>query len=415
MKTSTRAAWIAWSLAAVYYFYQYALRSAPAVMVPQLSDAFGLTATGVASLTGIYYYGYSPFSLLAGAAIDRLGAKAVIPGGALITAAGAILFAVGGLPAANLGRFLQGAGGVFALVGAIYIASKNFPASQAATLIGATQMFGMAGAAAGQFFVGPMMTAGLVWDRFWIYTGIAGIVLAGVLFVLLPWERDVALQPAGLKQIFSNFATVFRNPQSILCGLIGGLLFVPTTVFGMTWGVRYLQDAHGFAYGDAVMRSATVPIGWIIGCPLMGIISDRIGRRKPVIVGGASVLCACLVWILYGVPGTVPPYVVGLIAGIASGAAMLPYTVAKEANPPELSGTASGVVTFVIFTFSAVLGSVFAGILENVSGGSEFGLEHYQVTFQPLLYGVGAAIMLTLLLKETGSAVRVPLGKMRLA
>src|SRR5689334_9724089 len=190
MKTSTRAAWIAWSLAAVYYFYQYALRSAPAVMVPQLSDAFGLTATGVASLTGIYYYGYSPFSLLAGAAIDRLGAKAVIPGGALITAAGAILFAVGGLPAANLGRFLQGAGGVFALVGAIYIASKNFPASQAATLIGATQMFGMAGAAAGQFFVGPMMTAGLVWDRFWIYTGIAGIVLAGVLFVLLLWERD---------------------------------------------------------------------------------------------------------------------------------------------------------------------------------------------------------------------------------
>ena len=183
----------------------------------------------------------------------------------------------------------------------------------------------------------------------------------------------------------------------------------------MTWGVRYLQDAHGFAYGDAVMRSTTVPIGWIIGCPLMGIISDRIGRRKPVIVAGASVLCACLVWILYGAPGTVPPYVVGLIAGIASGAAMLPYTVAKEANPPELSGTASGVVTFVIFTFSAVLGSVFAGILEHVSGGSEFGLGHYQVTFQPLLYGVGAAIMLTLLLKETGSAVRVPLGKMRLA
>jgi hypothetical protein len=29
------------------------------------------------------------------------------------------------------------------------------------------------------------------------------------------------------------------------------------------------------------------------------------------------------------------PYVVGLVAGTASGAAMLPYTVIKEASPPE--------------------------------------------------------------------------------
>ena len=46
---------------------------------------------------------------------------------------------------ATVGRFMQGAGGVFALVGAVYIATKNFPASSAGTLIGATQMFGMAG------------------------------------------------------------------------------------------------------------------------------------------------------------------------------------------------------------------------------------------------------------------------------
>ena len=58
--------------------------------------------------------------------------------------AGYLLFGTGNLNAANIGRFMQGAGGVFALVGAVYIATKNFPASRAATLIGATQMFGMA-------------------------------------------------------------------------------------------------------------------------------------------------------------------------------------------------------------------------------------------------------------------------------
>ena len=104
------AAWAAWFLAALYYFYQYALRSAPAVMMPQLSEAFGLTAVGFAALVGVFYYGYSPFSLVAGAAIDRLGARAVIPVGAVITGSGALLLGMGDLSTAHIGRFLQGAG-----------------------------------------------------------------------------------------------------------------------------------------------------------------------------------------------------------------------------------------------------------------------------------------------------------------
>jgi MFS family permease len=155
------------------------------------------------------------------------------------------------------------------------------------------------------------------------------------------------------------------------------------------------------------MRSATVPFGWIIGCPLLGLLSDRIGRRKPVIASGAVVLLACMAWILYGRANVVPPYVVGLVAGLASGAAMLPYTVIKEANPPEASGTATGVVNFLNFTFSALLGPVFGWVLLAVSGGAAtMTLEHYQTAFEPLLYGVAIAMVLTLFLKETGPAVR---------
>ena len=153
MSSATRTAAIAWLIAAVYYFYQYMLRSAPAVMMPQLSSAFGLTAAGVASLAGLFYFGYSPFSLVAGAAMDRVGPRRVVPIGAAAVGLGALLFASGDATVASIGRFLQGAGGVFALVGAAYIAMTNFPASRAATLIGATQMFGMAGGSAGQFVV----------------------------------------------------------------------------------------------------------------------------------------------------------------------------------------------------------------------------------------------------------------------
>jgi MFS family permease len=407
VNSAVRTATVAWLITAVYYFYQYTLRSAPAVMMPQLSDAFGMSTTAVASMVGLFYYGYSPFSLVAGVTMDRLGPRKVVPLGAAAVGIGALLFASGNSTVASAGRLLQGAGGVFALVGAAYIATTNFPASRAATLIGATQMFGMAGGSAGQFVVGPMIASGVSWSSFWIGMGLVGLAISALLYFLLPQPKPADGRNDWFGSAVRAMGTVFRNPQSILCGVIAGLLFIPTTIFDMIWGVRYLQEARGLDYASAVMRSAAVPFGWIIGCPLLGFISDRLGRRKPVISAGGLVLLACLAWILYGPADVLPPYVLGLVAGLASGAAMLPYTVIKEANPPEMSGTSTGVVNFLNFTFSALLGPVFAWILLAVSGGaSEMTLAHYQTTFEPLLYGVGLAIVLTLLLKETGPAVR---------
>jgi MFS family permease len=407
VNSAVRTATVAWLITAVYYFYQYTLRSAPAVMMPELSQAFGLTATGVASMVGLFYFGYSPFSLVAGVTMDRLGPRKVVPLGAAAVGIGALLFASGNSAAASAGRLLQGAGGVFALVGAAYIATTNFPASRAATLIGATQMFGMAGGSAGQFVVGPVIASGVSWSGFWVAMGFGGLAISVLLYLLLPTPKASDGRDDWLKSAGRAMATVFRNPQSILCGIIAGLLFIPTTIFDMVWGVRYLQDARGFDYASAVIRSSMVPLGWIIGCPLLGFVSDRLGRRKPVIVAGAVVLLVSLAWILYGPTDVFPPYIVGLVTGLASGAAMLPYTVIKEANPPELSGTSTGVVNFLNFTFSALLGPVFGSRLMTVSGGAaEMTLEHYQTAFTAFLFGVGLAIVLTLLLKETGPAVR---------
>jgi len=405
-KKLTAAALGAWLLVAIYYFFQYALRSAPSVMIPQLTSAFAVDALGVSAIVGMFYYGYSPFSLVAGAAIDRFGAKLTIPIGAALVGIGALMFASGNVPVANVGRFIQGAGGAFALIGAAYLVNKNFPLSMAASFIGATQMFGMAGGSAGQFLVGPMITRGVPWNQFWIYAGILGLVIGVLLFALLPKEEKSATAKGGWGAVVVALGRVFANPQSIICGLISGLLFIPTTILAMTWGVRFLQEGRGREYDSAVMLAATVPLGWMIGCPLLGFISDRLGRRKPVILAGAIGLLATLAWVLFGDPTIFRGAPVGIIMGIFSGAAMIPYTVIKEANPPELGGSATGVINFINFTFSALLGPVFGSRLVKLSEGSELSLEHYQAGFQPLLYGVGAAIVLAFLLKETGPKAR---------
>src|SRR5262249_47677497 len=152
-------------------------------------------------------------------------------------------------------------------------------------------------------------------------------------------------------------------------------------------------EARGREYEAAVTLAATLPLGWVIGCPLLGFVSDKLGRRKPVILAGAAVMLAVLAWILFGDASILRGPVVGIALGIASGAAMLPYSVIKEANPPELGGSATGVINFINFTFSALLGPVFGSRLVREPGDDDItALAHYQAGFQPLLVGIALAI-----------------------
>ena len=121
------------------------MRSAPSVMLPELAKAFGLTTVGLSSLVGLYYYTYALFAVLAGAAVDRWGAKYVLAIGVLILAVGTAMFGVSVSWIASLGWLLQGAGAAFAFVGAVYLAAHGLPARYLATAIGLTQCLGMLG------------------------------------------------------------------------------------------------------------------------------------------------------------------------------------------------------------------------------------------------------------------------------
>ena len=83
---------VAWLFCLLFYFMEYAVRSAPSVMLPELTKGFGLSTVGVSSLIGLYYYSYAVFAIIAGASVDRWGAKYTIPVGVLILAVGTAMF-----------------------------------------------------------------------------------------------------------------------------------------------------------------------------------------------------------------------------------------------------------------------------------------------------------------------------------
>jgi MFS family permease len=397
---------IAWLFCLLFYFMEYVVRSAPSVMLPELRTAFGLNTAGLSSLIGLYYYSYAGFAIVAGASVDRWGAKYTIPAGVLTLAVGTAMFGVNVSWIAGVGRFLQGAGAAFAFVAAVYLAARGLPARYLATAIGITQCVGMLGGSAGQFVVAPLTHGSLEWQQFWVYAGVITLLIAVAMFVATPREDSSQGSDADIWTTFAPYKTVLTNPQSYLCGLIGGLLFLPTTVGAMTWGVSFLQEGWLLDYPHAVNRAASVAMGWVFGSPILGYIADHIGRRKPVMFAGMALMLAAALAIFYLPAETFPPYLLGFLLGFGSGAAMIPYSIIKEVNPDHAKGSATGAMNFLVFVMTALAGPAIGWSMQKLAGGTALTLKVFDESGGVYVGAIVIAGIITLFLQETGSGRR---------
>jgi MFS family permease len=399
---ATRSFAFAWGICLLFYVLEYATRSAPAVMIPEISAAFGLTAAGVGSVLGAYYYSYSVTSLFSGVILDRTGAKYALSCGVAVLGVGCLLFSLASPATALAGRLLQGAGSSFAFTGAVYLASRAFRPQSLATAIGVTQCLGMLGGSAGQFLVGPLMQIPVPWNAVWLFFGCVGLGLAVILLGITPAGHQNRTFTSGASQgILQPYKIVLSNPQSYLCGIIAGLLFVPTTIGDMTWGVAFFQHGFNLDFHHAITVVSMVPLGWVVGCPLAGWAADRIGLRKPVLVVGAVIMLMTAAQITM-LPELISPTYGMLAFGIASGVAMVPYTIIKEGNPDEVKGCATGILNFLNFGISAVVGQIFGAIFGRTLQSNDDPASYFRHAGLFWMAAISIAILLSFLLQETG-------------
>ena len=326
------------------------------------------------------------------------------------------MFATGDPTLASIGRFLQGAGGVFALIGAAYHRHHPLPG-----LARGDADRGDPDVRHGGRLGRPVRSsalpsrAGCQWNQFWIVMGFVGLAIAGLLLAFIP-RREAAPRPpdpraraAGRRRRRSRWG---RVPQSAVDSLrpdrrpdvhpdddlrhgLGRALPAGRPRHALLAWRCCARPRSRSAGSSAVRCWACSPTGSAGASPSSSAARPSCSSASP---SSSTARRACS-----------RPSVSASSPGSPPGAAMIPYTVIKEANRPEHSGTATGVVNFINFSFSALLGPVFGGLLMRASGGGERELGHYQAAFQPLLYGVGLAIVLTLFLRETGQ--RGPTGR----
>lgn len=409
-KSYTRYYVIAWVFGLLFYFLDYVIRSAPAVMLPELAQSFSVNEIRLVTIVGTYYYTYSTCSLIAGIALDRFGAKYSLFTGALILGIGCLLFMISSQFSGVTGRLFQGAGCAFAFPGCVYLASKGFSAKSLATAIGFTQCLGMLGGSAGQFVVGPLIEKGMNIPTFWLSIGIFTIIVAFGLWFITPANKADQKQESNEKKqgLLDPYKIVFSNPQSWFCGIISGLLFAPTTIFAMTWAVDFFQKDRALDFHTATISSAMVAFGWVFGCPLLGYITDKLKKRKPVLVAGALLMIVALVQLLY-FPELLPTKFSMFLLGVASGAAMIPYSIIKESNPDHVKGSATGAINFITFGVTTLLSPLFSRLFGRTLNDTLDKTLHFQQAGLFWVVGISIAILVSFMLKETGEGKTINL------
>ncbi len=377
--------WVVCSLGALFYCYEYLLRTSPSVMVQELMRYFHLTGAQYGNLTGsFYYYSYVAMQIFVGVFMDRFGPRRLLTVACALCAFGAYLFACSdNIAIAMAGRFLIGFGSAFAFVGAAKLATIWLPPERFALISGIIFCLGMLGAMFGSIILHRLVdTVG--WQMAVYGSAAVGVVITAILWSVV---RDVnpyhtnhySHHTPTFREVFLGLGKVFGNGQVWLAGAVGCLLYLFLTAYAELWGPSYLEQAHQITKDHAVAANSLVFLGCAIGAPFWGWFSDLIGRRKVpfYIAGTGAFISVCIMLYAPNLPLT-SLYMVSLFFGFFSSIQIVVFAIAREVTPIEISGTTIGLLNMLVMIGGIVFPPVVGKLLDmNWTGGLVDGARVY--------------------------------------
>jgi sugar phosphate permease len=352
------------------YVLSFFQRFAPAGIAQDLAAAFQTTAASLGALAATYFYVYTVMQVPTGILVDTLGPRRILFLGGLVAGGGSLLFGTAeSLDGALVGRTLIGLGVSVVFIAMLKIIAIWFEERRFATIVGMSMLVGNLGSVlAGAPLSWLAQTAG--WRGVFTGVGIVSLCL-GVLCWLLVRDRPME-GPAGhgpkvdRTMIFGGLASVLKNratwPATAVNFGMAGSFFA----FGGLWAMPYLTQVHGMARAVASTHLSVYFAGFALGCLAIGGLSDRLGRRKPVVLAAAHLYG--LIWLIWLTGMTMPvaaSYALFALMGLSTAGFTLTWACAKEVNPPQLSGMSTSVTNMGGFLGGALLQPLVGWVMDR--------------------------------------------------
>jgi len=411
------ARWSIFGILILAYMLVFFHRMAPAVVAADLMRTFGITGAALGSLAAMYFYVYTVMQIPAGILADTLGARATVAAGNLVAGAGSIIFGLAGtFWEASVGRGLVGLGVSVVFVGLFKSNSVWFSERNYGLVSGLTLLFGNVGAITS---AGPLAALLEVysWRSVFVALGVGTLFLAALTLAAVrnrpedlgfPSVRQMEGQPAHQvrqqhwrQQLQGVVSTRAVWPAFwVDLGMVGSML-----AFVGLWAIPYLRDVHGLERSAAAAYTTMALAGFALGSLGTGWFSDRIGRRRPVIVIGTigyALTCAAFAFLSW--PSSLVGMALFASLGFCSGGFIVTFAAAKEVVPPVSAGMAVGLVNTGLFLGAACMQPLFGWVMDLFwKGETANGVRVYAAGD----YRLGFLLMLGFALLAVAGAVRV--------
>lgn len=404
-----RLRWSIYTILVLSYMMAFFHRMAPGVVASDLMQAFQTSGAALGSLAAMYFYIYTVMQIPAGVLADTLGPRISAGIGSVVAGIGSILFGLApDFGTASVGRLLVGLGVSVVFVGLMRSNTVWFSERRYGLVSGLTLFLGNLGAI---LAAGPL--AALLGFYSWRSVFIAAGVFSLFLGLLTFWRVRNRPQDLGFPSVQAMEGLPEHPPRqshwwpelkSVLAngrvwpgfwvnfGITGSLL-----AFAGLWGVPLLQDVHGLSRGQASVYTTLALAGFALGAFFMGGFSDRLGRRKPIILGAG--LLSCLSWLamilLPWGPGW-SGFLLYSVLGLSAGGFVVTYAAAKEVTAPANAGMAIALVNTGLFLGAAIMQPLFGWVMDlGWNGAMVDGVRLYGWT--DYRNGLVASVIFTLL------------------
>jgi sugar phosphate permease len=412
-----RLRWTAFIVVGLAYVLSFFHRFAPAAISGDLQQTFQASGAELGGLAATYFYVYMIMQIPTGILVDTMGPRRVVAIGGLIAGVGSMMFGMAdSLAAASVGRVLVGLGVSVTFISLLKLNASWFHDRHFATMTGATILMGNVGSL---LAAAPLAWAlGFVsWRTVFVAVGALSLLLAALDWWLvrnkpsdagLPSMRELdgkEAHPLHTGHWYEGLLIVLRNRATwpglwVNMGIAGSLF-----AFAGLWAVPFLRDVYGMDRAAATDHTTLLLAGFAIGAFFIGTLSDRMGKRKPLMIAGALIYSLCWLPMLFGMSlASGLSYALFLLMGLCAPSFTLSWSCAKEVNPHALSGMATSVVNIGGFLGTAIMQPLVGWAIDRAhldAGIAPLALSDYQ-------YGIGIlmgfsllGLVATLFIRET--------------